>query len=100
MAKFLRDLLTEANKEQQPTMLLTGFRSPSKATVGEHGWKLKKTRFIQGSDLTPITLHEGMEACGDSGSQNLDDLLFAATGRNPQKRSRPIKTTRFKTPNS
>ncbi|HPQ50770.1 MAG TPA: DNA polymerase III subunit delta [Alphaproteobacteria bacterium] len=84
MAKFLRDLLTEANR----TAANDAINWLSIALKGDRGrarMEAEKLDLYKGSDLTPITLHEAMEACGDSGSQNLDDLLFAATGRNPQK---------------
>lgn len=84
MAGFLRDLLKEHNRIAANDTI-TWLASALKGDRGRARMEIEKLDLYKGDDLSPISLADAMEACGDSGAQNLDDLLYAATGRNPQK---------------
>ncbi|HNQ91538.1 MAG TPA: DNA polymerase III subunit delta [Alphaproteobacteria bacterium] len=84
MAGFLRDLLKEHNRTAANDTI-TWLAGALRGDRGRARMEIEKLDLYKGSDLSPVTLAEATEACGDSGAQNLDDLLYAATARNPQK---------------
>ncbi|OIN86165.1 MAG: DNA polymerase III subunit delta [Alphaproteobacteria bacterium CG1_02_46_17] len=84
MAKFLRDLLSETNRTAANDTI-NWLSGALKGDRGRARMEIEKLDLYKGTDTSPITVNDAMEACGDSGAQNLDDLLYAATGRNPQK---------------
>lgn len=84
MGKFLRDLLQEKNRSAAGDVIL--FLAQSlKGDRARARMEIEKLDLYKGPDGSPITLAEATEVCGDSGAQNLDDLLYAATGRQPLK---------------
>jgi len=84
MGRFLRELLTEKNRAAANDAI-AWLGIALKGDRGRARMEIEKLDLYKGNDTTPITIAEAQEACGDSGSQNIDDLLYAATGRNPQK---------------
>ncbi len=47
--------------------------------------EIEKLVIYKGNDKTPLTLEEAQAACGDSGAQNLDDLVYSVAGRQAAK---------------
>ncbi|MDY0029734.1 MAG: DNA polymerase III subunit delta [Pseudobdellovibrionaceae bacterium] len=84
MGRFLRELLQEKNRAAANDTI-NWLSIALKGDRGRARMEIEKLDLYKGSDPSPISLVEAQEACGDSGSQSLDDLLYAATGRNPQK---------------
>lgn len=84
MGRFLRDLLTEKNR-QAANDTVNWLAIALKGDRGRARMEIEKLDLYKGNDTTPISIAEAMDACGEQGSQNIDDLLYAATGRNPQK---------------
>ncbi len=84
MASFLRDGFKEMNRTAANDAV-SWLSAALKGDRGRARMEMEKLDLYKGNDTSPITLSEAMDACGDNGAQNLDDLIYAATGRDPLK---------------
>lgn len=83
-ARFIRDIITEYGRTAANDAVIW-LGSALKGDRDRARMELEKLDLYKGTDRSEISLADVMAVCGDGGTQNLDDLLYAATGRNPQK---------------
>jgi DNA polymerase III subunit delta len=84
LTRLIRETLQTENIRAEPDAVTW----LSTAIVGDRARarsEIEKLIIYKGKETTPLTLEEAQAACGDSGAQDLDDLVYSVAGRQAAK---------------